>query len=61
MSIFVEIPIEHDFAVVSNDGILPLSDSKEHMFQPIEQLRTISTTNNIQLAPQKSFFMLLKS
>ena len=37
-----------------------LSDSKEHMFQLIEQLHIISTTNNLKLAPEKSFFMLLK-
>ena len=39
---------------------LLLSDSKEHMFQLIEQLHVISTKNNLKLAPEKSFFMLFK-
>ena len=30
------------------------------MFQPIEQLHIISKTNNLKLAPEKTFFMLLK-
>ena len=30
------------------------------MFQPIEQLQLISTKHNLKLAPEKSFFMLLK-
>ena len=30
------------------------------MFQLIEQLHIISTKNNLKLAPEKSFFMLLK-
>ena len=30
------------------------------MFQFIEQLHIISTKNNLKLAPEKSFFMLLK-
>ena len=37
-----------------------LSDSKEHMFQLIEQLHINSTKNNLKLAPEKNFFMLLK-
>ena len=31
------------------------------MFQLIEQLHVISTKNNLKLAPEKSFFMLLKA
>ena len=30
------------------------------MFQPLEQLHFISTENNLELVPEKSFFMLLK-
>ena len=30
------------------------------MFQLIEQLHNISTKNNLKLAPEKPFFMLLK-
>ena len=52
--------IEQGFALVYIDDILLLSDSKEHMFQLIEQLHIISTKNNLKLAPEKSFFMLLK-
>ena len=52
--------LEQDFALVYIDDILLLSDSKEHMFQLIEQLHVISTKNNLKLAPENSFFMLLK-
>ena len=48
------------FALVYIDDILLLSNSKEHMFQFIEQLHIISTKKNLKLAPKKSFFMLLK-
>ena len=51
---------ELGFALVYIDDILHLSDSKEHMFQLMEQLHIISTKNNLKLAPEKSFFMLLK-
>ena len=40
--------------------MLLLSDSKERMFQLIEQLHIISTKNNLKLAPEKSIFMLFK-
>ena len=52
--------IEQGLALVYIDEILLLSDSKEHMFQLIEQLHNISTKNNLKLAPEKSFFMLPK-
>ena len=52
--------IEQGFALVYIDDILLLSNSKEHMFQLIEQLHLISTKHNLELAPEKSFFMLLK-
>ena len=60
MSAFFKTLIEQGFALVYIDDILLLSDSKEHMFQLIEQLHIISTKNNLKLAPEKSFFMLLK-
>ena len=60
MSTFVKTLIEQGFALVYIDDILLLSDSKEHMFQLIEQLHIISTKNNLNLASEKSFFMLLK-
>ena len=60
MSSFFKTLIEQGFALVYIDDILLLFDSKEHMFQLIEQLHIISTKNNLKLAPEKSFFMLLK-
>ena len=43
MSTFFKTLIEQGFALVYIDDILLLSDSKEHMFQLIEQLHSIST------------------
>ena len=60
MSSFFKTLIEQVFALVYIDDILLLSDSKEHMFQLIEQLHLICTKNYLKLAPEKSFFMLLK-
>ena len=60
MSTFFKILMEQGFALVYIDDILLLSDSKEHMFQLIEQLYIIRTKNNLKLAPEKSFVMLLK-
>ena len=60
MCTFFKTLIEQGFALVYIDDILLLSDSKEHMFQLIEQLHNIRTKNNLKLAPEKSFFMLLK-
>ena len=60
MSTFFKTPIEQGFALVYIDDILLLSDSKEHMFQLIEQLHIISTKNNSKLAPEKLFFILLQ-
>ena len=60
MSSFFKKLIEQGFALVYIDNILLLSDSKEHTFQLIEELHIISTKNNLKLAPEKSFFMLLK-
>ena len=59
MSTFFKTLIEQGFALVYIDDILLLSDSKEHMFQLIEQLHIISTKNNLKMAPEKYFFMLL--
>ena len=43
MSIFFKTIIEQGFALVYIDDILLLSNSKEHMFQLMEQLHIIST------------------
>ena len=47
MSTFFKTLIEQGFALVYIDDILLLSDSKEHMFQLIEQLHIISTKKTI--------------
>ena len=60
MSTFFETPIEQGFALVHIDDFILFLNSKEHMFQHIEQLPNISTKDNLKLAPEKSFFMLLK-
>ena len=64
MSTFFRTLIEQGFALVYIDILLLLSDSQEHMFQLIEQLHIISTKKlalyNLELAPEKSFFMLLE-
>ena len=60
MSTFFKTLIEQGFALVYIDDILLLSNSEEHMFQLSEQLHIISKTNNLKLAPEKSFLMLLK-
>ena len=60
MSFFFQTLIEQGFALLYIDNNLLLSDSKEHMFQLIEQLHIISTKNNLKLAPEKSFFVFLK-
>ena len=57
---FFKTLIEQCFALVYIDDVLLLSNSKEHMFQLIEELHTISTRNNLKLAPEESCFMLLK-
>ena len=60
ISTFFKTLIEQGFALFYIEDTLLLSDSKDHMFQIIEQLRFISTKHNLKLAPEKSFFMLLK-
>ena len=60
MSTFFKIRLEQGFALVYIDDLLLLSNSKEHIFQLIEQLHIISTKNNLELAPEKYFFMVLK-
>ena len=61
MSTFFKTLIEQGFAFLYIDDIILLSDSKEHMFQLIEQLHIISTKNNIKLAPENFFSCSLKS
>ena len=60
MSNFFKTPLNQGFAFVHIDYTLLLPNSKEHKFQLIEQLHVISTRNNVKLAAEKSFFVLLK-
>ena len=57
---FLKTLIEHGFALDYIDDSILLLDTKEHLFQLIEHLHIISTKNNLKVAPEKSFFMLLK-
>ena len=61
MTSFFKILIEQGFALVYIDDILLLSNSKEHMFQLVEQLHIISTKNNLKLAPKNPFSCSSKS
>ena len=60
MSSFFKTLIDQSFTFVYIEDILLLSNSKEHMFQLIEQLHFIGKKRNLKLAPEKSIFMLLK-
>ena len=60
MSSFFKTLIEQGFALVQIEDIHLLFNTKEHMFHFIEQLHTISKKHNMNLALEKSFFMLLK-
>ena len=60
MSNFSKTLIEQSFALVYIDDVSPLSNSKEHMFQLIEQLHIIGSKNNLKIGPEKSFSMLIK-
>ena len=60
MSSFFKTFIEQGFTLVHIGDIFLLLNSKEHMFQLIQQLHDISTKHNLKLAPEKSFFLLLK-
>ena len=52
---FFKTLIEQDFALVYVDDLLLFSNSKEHMFQLIEQQHIISTNHNLKLAPKNPF------
>ena len=60
ISSFFKTLIEQGFALVYIDDTLLFSNSKQHMFQLIEQLHTISTKHNLKQAAEKSIFRLLK-
>ena len=50
MSTFFKTIIEQGIALVQTHDIILLSDSKEHMFQLIEELHIMSMKNNLKLA-----------
>ena len=52
--------IDKRSALVYNDDILLLADEKQEMFELIKELHKIATKENLKLAPEKSFYMLLK-
>ena len=60
MTSFFKTLIEQGFDLVYIDDILLLSNSKEHMFQHIEQLHLTSTKYNLKLAPEKFFLCYSK-
>ena len=60
MSSFFKTLIEQGFALVYIADILLPSNSKEHMFQLIEELHLMTTKHNLKLDPWKIIFMLLK-
>ena len=42
------------------DDILLLADEKQEVFELIKELHKIATKEYLELAPEKSFYMLLK-
>ena len=52
--------IDDGFALVYIDDILLLSHTSTHMITIIEQLHQICLKHNLKLAPEKSFYVLLK-
>ena len=60
MSTFFRSLIDKRFALVYIDDILLLPDEKQEMFEPIKELHKLATKENLKLAHEKSFYMLLK-
>ena len=60
MSTFFRSFIDERSALVYIDDILLLADDKQEMFELIKELHKIATKENLKLAPEKSFYMLLK-
>ena len=59
MSTFFRSLIDKRSALVYIDDILLLANEKQ-MFELIKELHTIASRENLKLAPEKSFYMLLK-
>ena len=60
MSTCFQSLIDKRSALVYIDDILLLADEKQEMFEIIKELHKIATEENLKLAPEKSFYMLLK-
>ena len=60
MSTFFRPLIDNRSALLYIDDILLLADEKQEMFELIKDLHTIAIRQNLKLAPEKSFYMLLK-
>ena len=60
MSTFFRSLIDKRSALVYVDDILLLANEKQEMFELIKELHTIASRENLKLAPEKSFYMLLK-
>ena len=60
MSTFFRSLIDKRSALVYIDDILLLANEKQEMFELIKELHTISSRENLKLATEKSFYMLLK-
>ena len=60
MSLFFRSLIDKRSALVYIDDILLLADERQEMFDLIKELHKIATEENRKLAPEKSFYMLLK-
>ena len=56
---FFQKLIDLGFALVYIDDILLLAHTKPQMLNLIEQLHQICQTNNLKIAPEKSFYILL--
>ena len=56
---FFQKLIDQGFALVYIDDILFLAHKKTHMLDLIEQLHHICHSNNLKIAPEKSFYILL--
>ena len=60
MSTFFRSLIGKRSALAYIDDVLLLADEKQEMFEIIKELLKIATEENLKLAPEKSFYMLLK-
>ena len=60
MSTFFRSLIDKRSALVYIDDIFLLANEKQEMFELIKELHTIASRENLKLATEKSFYMLLK-